>query len=163
MVTRRVVLLSAPATLAACGTLTQQQATQLQQLIAGAQTIEQAFITNLPLAIVAISTLNGGTLPPSTVADIRTVLAGLSQATAGLATVVSLDDPATTTKVQAFEQALNVCVAVAATLPIPPPYSGYLALAAISLPPLEALVGLAVREGTALYQTIKAGRLAVAA
>ena len=135
----------------------------VQQLIAGAQAIEAAFVQNLPLALAAIAAATGKPLPAATVATVKIVLTNLTTATNDVSTAASVTDPTTQTKVQQFEGALNTAVAIAATLPIPEPYHGALVAATLTLPGVEALVGLMIKQGTALAATIAAKRLAVPA
>ena len=147
-------------TLAGCGTLSQQQATQLQSLIAGAQSIETSMTSVVPalLALPAVSTK----LTPAEVTAIKAATAGLTSATTALANVPTIQAGAS--YVQTIETCLNVIVGIAATVPaIPEPYHTSLVVAALALPPLETLVGLEVQQGTALYATIKAKEIAKAA
>lgn len=151
-ITRRLILsgtaLAGAGAVAGCGTLSQQQAAQLQSLIAGAQSIENSLATNVPLLLGAV------TLPAAAVASIRAALAALMTATNALAQVPTL--AAGVTYVQAIEGALNTIVGVAASIPvIPEPYHTALVVAVLALPPLEALVGRAVQQGTALAATIQ--------
>ena len=131
----------------------------VKTLIAGVQAILDAFTANLPAALVAVSAATGRPIPAATTSTVRTVLTNLTTAANGVATVASVTDPTAQTKVQQFETALNTAVAIAATLPIPEPYHSALVLAVLTLPGLEALVELAIREGTALAATIATKRL----
>ncbi len=141
--------------LAGCGTLSQQQATQLQQLIAGAQSIEGSMTTNVPLLLSAVH------LSAGDVANVRVALAALVQATNALALVPTIAGGAP--YIQVIENSLNVIVAVAASIAIiPEPYHTALVVAALALPPLETMVGLAIQQGTALAATIKARAVAKA-
>ncbi len=132
-----------------CGTFSQQQAAQLQSLITGVQSIEMSLATNVPLLLGVVHLSTGDA------ANARTALAALVQATNALAEVPTL--AAGVPYVQAIETALNTIVGVAAGIPVvPEPYHTALVVAALALPPLEVLVGMAVQQGTALYATIQA-------
>ena len=100
--TRRFVLsgsaLAGAGLLAGCGTLSQQQASQLQALIAGAQSIEASLSANVPLLLGAVS------LPAAQVATVRAALAAVVSATNALASVPTL--AAGVAYVQAIESAL---------------------------------------------------------
>ncbi len=160
-ITRRNLLSSAAPfgcalALAGCGTLSEQQAGQLQRLISGAQGIETSLSSNVPLLLGVVH------LSAGDVANVRAALAALVVATNALAQVPTL--AAGVAYVQAIETALNTIVAVAAGIPlIPEPYHTALVVAALALPALEALVDLAVQQGTALYATIQARRVTAAA
>ena len=149
---RRHFLAMAPGiALAGCGTLSQQQAMQSQQLVAGAQALENSLVSFIPIFLASplIS------LSPAQISILRGAMAGVVTATNALAQAPSLS--AGTAQVQAIETALNTIVVVASTIPvIPEPYHTDLVLAALALPPLEALVGLVVQQGTALARTIAA-------
>lgn len=152
-ITRRRLLsgaaLAGVGAITGCGTLSQQQAAQLQSLITGAQSIETSLATNVPLLLGVVH------LSAGDVANVRTALVALVQATNALAQVPTL--AAGVQYVQAIETALNTIVTVAAGIPvIPEPYHTALVVAALALPPLEVLVGMAVQQGTALYDTIQA-------
>lgn len=135
--------------------VTAQQSQQLQALIAGAQSIESSLSTNVPLLLGAVKLSAGDQ------ANVRTALAALVQATNALAQAPTLT--AGTPYVQTIESTLNTIVTVAASLPIvPEPYHTALVVAALALPPVEALVGLAVQQGTALYVTIQARKVQAA-
>ena len=162
-ITRRLALsgaVSAALPVSACGTLSQQQATQLQSLIAGAQSIETSMTSVVP-ALLALPAITAR-LTPAEVTAIKAATAGLASATSALANVSTIQAGAS--YVQTIETCLNVIVGVAATVPaIPEPYHTSLVVAALALPPVETLVGLAVQDGTALYATIKAKRVVPAA
>lgn len=151
---RRHLLTIAPAALlAGCGTLSQQQATQLQALLAGARSIDASISAAVPSIIAVV---------PGLTAAQKTALtnevAALHQAVVGLTGITTITEG--TTFVQAIETSLNVIVGVAASIPlIPEPYHAGLVIAALALPAVEQLVGLAVTEGTALAATIKAGKV----
>ena len=135
--------------LAGCGTLSQQQATELQQLIAGAQSIETEMASTVPALLGAVH------LSAEDVANVRTALAALVTTTTALSQVPTLT--AGVSYVQAIESSLNVIVTVAATIPvIPEPYHTALVVAVLALPPLEQLAGLMIQQGTALAATIAA-------
>ena len=157
-ITRRFLLYGAAlggvGIVAACGTVNQQQATQLQSLIAGAQSIETSMASVVP-ALLALPQVK---LTPAETTAIKAAMNGLTAATNALAQVPTI--AAGATYVQVIESCLNVIVGIAATIPvIPEPYHTSLVVAALALPPLEALVGLAVQQGTALYATIKAKQM----
>ena len=100
-------------------------------------------------------------LTPAETTAIKAAMNGLTGATNALAQVPTI--AAGATYVQVIESCLNVIVGIAATIPvIPEPYHTSLVVAALALPPLETLVGLAVQQGTALYATIKAKRMTAA-
>ena len=146
---RRLLAVVPSLALAGCGTLTQQQAGQLQAIIAGAQAIETSLSANVPLLLAAVP------LPAAVAADVRAALAALLTATNALAQAPTL--AAGVPYVQAIEVALNIIVGIAAGLPlVPEPTHTALVVAALALPPLEAAVGLAVKDGTALAAAIKA-------
>lgn len=161
MCTTRRLLLSGAAlagvgAVAGCGTLSQQQATQLQSLITGAQSIETSMASVVPALLPLIPMGNNDR------ANVAQALKNLTAATSALAGVPTIAAGASTVK--AIEAALNTIVDVAASIPvIPEPYRTALVVAALALPPLEALADLAVQQGTALYATIQARTLAKAA
>ena len=135
--------------LAGCGTLSQQQATELQQIIAGAQGIETEMASTVPALLAAVR------LSAEDVANVRVALAALTTSTTALSQVPTLT--AGVSYVQAIESSMNVIVAVAATIPvIPEPYHTALVVAVLALPPLEQLAGLMIQQGTALAATIAA-------
>lgn len=141
----------------ACSTWTDplepQDSDKLRRLIAGAQTIEQSLVSSVPLLLSAVK------VSQEDVANVRIALSALVTATNALALAPTLQ--AGTPQVQAIETALNTIVTVASGLPvIPEPYHTTLVVAALALPPIEALAGLALRDGTALAATIRAGKIA---
>ncbi len=156
---RRHIFTAAPGlglALAGCGTLSQQQAAQLQQIIAGAQSIEASMASTVPALLAAVH------LSAEDVANVRVALAALVTATTALSQVPTLT--AGVSYVQAIETSLNVIVAVAATIPvIPEPYHTALVVAVLALPPIEQLAGLAIQQGTALAATIAAKAITPAA
>lgn len=149
---RRHLLTLAPSAvlaLAACGTLSDQQAERLQSLISGAQALQMQVVPVVGVLLPLIPIGSGDS------ARVQQAVGALTKATTALAGVATVQ--AGMSYVQAIETALNTIVAVAATLPvIPPPWHQVLVAAALALPPLETLVGVAVQEGTALARTIKA-------
>ena len=157
-ITRRLLLsgcVSLALPVAACGTLSQQQATQLQSLIAGAQSIQASVMSAAP-QVLALLPIGSADRVNATAA-----IGGLAAAVNGLAGVSTI--AAGATYVQAIETALNTVVSAAATIPvIPEPYHTALIVAALALPPVETLVGLTVQQGTALAATIKARKVAAA-
>lgn len=163
-ITRRNILSAAAPcgialTLAACNlktdqplTLTDTQAAQLQSLIAGAQGIEASLASAVP-GLIAIMHLTGPTA--TALLNANNAVAAAVQALGTVPTVA-----AGATYVQAIESGLNVIVGIAATIPaIPEPYHSGLIVAALALPPLEALAGQAIQQGTALAATIAAKKV----
>ena len=154
-ITRRLALsgaVSAVLGTTSCGTISQQQATQLQSLIAGAQSIEASIMSAAP-QVLALLPIGSADRVNATAA-----IGALAAAVNGLAGVSTI--AAGATYVQAIEAALNVIVSAAASIPvIPAPCHEMLVIAALALPPIEALVGLAVHEGTALAATIAARKV----
>lgn len=140
--------------LAGCGTLTQQQDTQLHLLIAGAQVLEADLTAAVPELLAGTPAISA-----KQAAAVRSALAAVTTATAALARQPTL--AAGTPYVQAIEGALNTIVGVAAGLPqVPEPAHTDLVLAAKALPALEAIVGLAIKDGSALAAAVKAGQIA---
>lgn len=152
---RRSVLVISPGAalaLAGCGTVSQQEAATLQSIIAGANAIE------LQLVPVVAALLPLIPIGSNDRANVQAATGALSAATSALAGAGSV--AAGLTYIQEIEIALNTVVAVAADIPvIPPPYKQYLVAAALALPAIEALAGLAIKAGTALYATIQAKSL----
>ena len=139
-------------TLAGCGTLSQQQAAQLQAVIAASQGVGASVSAAVPVLIADMG-LSGPTAGALIAAS-----QALGKAVTALAAAPNI--AAGATYVATIEIELNVLVGVAASLPIiPEPAHSALVAAALALPALEQLVGLAIREGTALADTIKAGRV----
>jgi hypothetical protein len=133
---------------------------ELQQLIAGAQALEASLVTNVPLLLASPAVH----LSAGDAANVTAGLQGLVQATNALSTATTLTAGTTLSNVQKIETTLNTIVSVAASIPVvPEPEHSALVAAAVALPPLEALVGLAVTQGTALAATIAAGKVTPAA
>lgn len=163
------LLLLATLPLAGCtGTVTPRQEQQLTSLISGARAVEAGLSAAAPqllAAIPAAAQAAGHPLSPAQIAaltgTVNAALTNLHSAVASLAAAPTLT--AGTTYVRAIEQAANTIVTVAAGLPVvPEPAHTALVVASLALPPLEALVGTAVTQGTALAATVAAGKVSAA-
>ena len=166
---RSFIAMASALGLSGCATMSSTDAAEFQAVVSWANTTADAISTDLallPTVLPAAATMMNVTLPEtqiaSTTANITAGLAAFRAATAGLAASGSLDAGASYLK--AAEAALNSIVVAAAALPfIPEPMHTNLVVASVALPPLEALLGLAVAKGTALAATIKAGKVTPAA
>jgi hypothetical protein len=151
--------------LSACGdsAATQQVVTTLntglsdiQKVAAGSSAILNTVAADIPAleAIVPLSTAQQTTL--------NTAVAAIKSANSLIASAQSISDPTVAGALKTIEANLNTLVAFAAAdpaLPIPAQIRADLVIASVALPPAEALLGLAVQQGTALAASINANAL----
>ena len=158
-VDRRLLLTGAAAvSLASCAALQQNPsnnpATVLVVVVAAVQGVAADAVTFLR----QLQTIQPppSWLTPALVTQVSGLVSQLDAAAGQIEGVASL--AAAEPIVQQIETIINELVSVAATLPLPPPISMYIQMAALALPILEAIVGLVIPPAVVTNATSAAAK-----